>query len=160
MREDGETSAHSEVDLLARPRILNFLYARMILAKHVLRYFVCVYVVLFFIYCSFSFPCINVLMMFFLFSFLDLIRSEMATVGELVQMMNTLQGQHHALNQKISSVTAENPQFKQAGSPRLAEIATTVVQALFRLRFPMRTHDQRNDKVWSASMALGNPQRP
>ena len=53
----------------------------------------------------------------------------MATVEELVQMMNTLQGQHHALNQEISSVTAENLQFKQAGSPRLAEIATTVGQA-------------------------------
>ena len=47
---------------------------------------------------------------------------------ELVQMMNTLQGQHHALNQEIS--TAENQQFRLAGSPGLAEIATTVGQAV------------------------------
>ena len=54
----------------------------------------------------------------------------MATVEELVQMMNTLQGQQHALNQKISRLTAENLQFRQAGSPGLAEIATTVGQAV------------------------------
>ena len=45
-------------------------------------------------------------------------RSEMATVKELFQMMNTLQGQHHALNQEISRLTAENQQFKQAGGNR------------------------------------------
>ena len=47
-----------------------------------------------------------------------------------VQMMNTLQGQHHDLNQEISRLTAENQQFRQAGSPGLAEIATTVGQAV------------------------------
>ena len=57
-------------------------------------------------------------------------QSEMATVEELVQMMNTLQGQHHALNHEISRLTAENQQFRQAGSPGLAEIATTVGQAV------------------------------
>ena len=54
----------------------------------------------------------------------------MATVEELVQMMNTLQGQQHALNQEISRLTAENQQFRQAGSPGLAEIATAVGQAV------------------------------
>ena len=58
------------------------------------------------------------------------IQSEMATVEELVQMMNTLQGQHHASNQEISMLTAENLQFRQAGSPGLAEIASTVGQAV------------------------------
>ena len=54
----------------------------------------------------------------------------MATVEELVQMMNTLQGQQHALNQEISRLTLENQQFRQAGSPGLAEIATAVGQAV------------------------------
>ena len=57
-------------------------------------------------------------------------QSEMATVEELVQMMNALQGQHHALNQEISRLTAESQQFRQAVSPGLAEIATTVGQAV------------------------------
>ena len=48
----------------------------------------------------------------------------MATIEELVQMVNTLQGQQHALNQEISQLTAENQQFRQAGSPGLADIAT------------------------------------
>ena len=51
----------------------------------------------------------------------------MATVEELQPMMNTLQGQRHASNQDISRLTAENPQFRQAG---LAEIATVVGQAV------------------------------
>ena len=54
----------------------------------------------------------------------------MATVEELVQMMNTLQGQQRALNQEMSRLKAENLQFRQAGSPGLAEIATTVGQAV------------------------------
>ena len=54
----------------------------------------------------------------------------MATVEELVQMMNTLQGQQHALIEEISRLTAENQQFRQAGSPGLAEIATAVGQAV------------------------------
>ena len=57
-------------------------------------------------------------------------QSDMATVEELVQMKNTLQGQHHALNQEISRLTAENQQLTQAGSPGVAEIATTVGQAV------------------------------
>ena len=82
-------------------------------------------------------------------------QSEMATVGELVQMMHTLQGQHYALNQEISRSTAENQQFRQAGSPGLAEIATTVGQAV-QTAISNATHDQLNDKVWSTSKALGN----
>ena len=54
----------------------------------------------------------------------------MATVEELVQMVNTLQGQQHALNQEMSRLTAENLKFRQAGSPGLAEIASTVGQAV------------------------------
>ena len=54
----------------------------------------------------------------------------MATVEELVQMMNTLQGQQHALKQEILRLTAENQQFRNAGSPGLAEIATVVEQAV------------------------------
>ena len=46
------------------------------------------------------------------------------------QKKNTLQGHHDALNQEISRLTADNQQFRQAGSPGLAEIATTVVQAV------------------------------
>ena len=57
-------------------------------------------------------------------------QSEMATVEELVQMMNTLQKQHHALNQEISRLTLGNQQLRQTGSPGLAEIATTVGQAV------------------------------
>ena len=57
-------------------------------------------------------------------------QSEMATVEEVVEMMKSLQGQHHAMNQEISRLTAENQQFRQAGSPGLAEIATTVGQAV------------------------------
>ena len=51
---------------------------------------------------------------------------EMATVDELVQMMNTLQGQPHALNQEITRMTAETLQCRYDGSPGLAEIATAV----------------------------------
>ena len=54
----------------------------------------------------------------------------MATDEELVPMMNTLQGQHHALNQEVLRLTAENQQFRQAGSSGLAVIATTVGQAV------------------------------
>ena len=54
----------------------------------------------------------------------------MATVEKLVQMMNTLQGQQHALNQQISRLTTENHQFRNAGSPRLAKIATAVGRAV------------------------------
>ena len=63
-------------------------------------------------------------------SSLDHRASEMVTVEELFQMMNTLQGQHHALSQEISSCTAENQQFSQAGSPGLAKISTIVGQAV------------------------------
>ena len=56
----------------------------------------------------------------------------MATVEKLVQMMNTLQGQQHALNQEISRMTAENQQSRQDGSSGLAEIATAVGQAVQR----------------------------
>ena len=38
----------------------------------------------------------------------------MATVEELVQMMNTLQGQQHASNQEISRSIAENPTVQTA----------------------------------------------
>ena len=54
----------------------------------------------------------------------------METVEELEQMMNTLQGQQHALNQKTSRLTAENQEFRQAGPPGLAEIATAIGQAV------------------------------
>ena len=54
----------------------------------------------------------------------------MATVDELVQMMNTWQGQQHALNQDISRFTPENQQFRPAGSPGLADIATAVQTAV------------------------------
>ena len=54
----------------------------------------------------------------------------MSTVEELVQMMNTFQGQRHALNQEISRLNAENQQFRHGGSPELAETATAVVQAV------------------------------
>ena len=54
----------------------------------------------------------------------------MATVEELVLMMNMLEGQQHAFNQKISRLTAENQQFRQAGSPGVAEIATAVGRAV------------------------------
>ena len=58
------------------------------------------------------------------------IQSEMATVDEIVEMMNTLQRQQHALNQEILRLTAENQQFRQAGSPGLAGIATAAGQAV------------------------------
>ena len=51
-------------------------------------------------------------------------RSRNATVEEFVQIMNTLQGQQHALNLEMSRLTAENQHFGTAGPPRLAEIAT------------------------------------
>ena len=70
-----------------------------------------------------------------------------------MKVTNTLQGQQHALNQEISRLTSENQQFRQAGSRRLAEIATAAGQ-----RFLMRTHDQMNDKVWSTLEALRNLQ--
>ena len=54
----------------------------------------------------------------------------MATVEELVQMLNTLQGQQYALKQEISRLTAENQQFRNAGSPGLAEIASAVERAV------------------------------
>ena len=54
----------------------------------------------------------------------------MATVEEFVQLMNTLQGQQHAVNQEILRLTAENQKFRQAGSPGLPEIATAVGQAV------------------------------
>ena len=44
--------------------------------------------------------------------------------------MNALQGQHHAVNQEISRLTAENQQLRQTGSPLLAEIETLVGQAV------------------------------
>ena len=50
----------------------------------------------------------------------------MATVEELVHMTNTLQGQQHALNRKVTRLTAENRQFRNAGSPGPTEIATAV----------------------------------
>ena len=54
----------------------------------------------------------------------------MATVEELVQSMNPLQGQQHALNQEISRLTVENQQLRQGGSPGLAEIATAIGHAV------------------------------
>ena len=54
----------------------------------------------------------------------------MATVVELVQMMNTLQGQTHAVNQEISMLTAENQRPRNAGSQGMAELATAVGQAV------------------------------
>ena len=54
----------------------------------------------------------------------------MATVDELAQMMNRVQGKQHSLNQEISRLTAENQQYRQAGSPGLAEIATAVGQSV------------------------------
>ena len=54
----------------------------------------------------------------------------MATVEEVFQMMKTLQEQQHALKQEISRLTAENLQFRQAGSPWPVEIATTGGQAV------------------------------
>ena len=66
-----------------------------------------------------------------------------------------LQGQHHALNQEISKLTPENQQFRQAGSPGPAEIATAVgraVQTAISNANPRST----TNKVWSTSKALGN----
>ena len=40
----------------------------------------------------------------------------MATVEELLQMTNMLQGQQHALNQEILRLTAENLQCRNAGN--------------------------------------------
>ena len=57
-------------------------------------------------------------------------QSELATVEELVQMMNTVARATTCLEQEISRLTAENQQFRQAGSPGLAEIAATVGQAV------------------------------
>ena len=57
-------------------------------------------------------------------------QSEISTVEELVQLMNTLQGQQHALNREILRSAAENRQISQAGPPGLSEIATTVGQAV------------------------------
>ena len=82
------------------------------------------------------------------------IQSEMTTVEELVQVMNTLQGQQHALNQEISRLTVENQQFRQAGQGwRRLRLQ---LDKQFRQRFPTRTLGQINDKVWSTSKALGN----
>ena len=84
----------------------------------------------------------------------------MATVEELVRMMNTLQGQQHALNQEITRLTAENQESSQAGSPRLAEIATAVGQEVqTAIFFLIRTRDQLNDKVWSTLKVWGDLQR-
>ena len=80
----------------------------------------------------------------------------MATVEELVQMMNKLLGLQHALIQEISRLSAENQQFRQAGSPGLAEIATAVGQAV-QTAISDANHDRVNDKVWATSKVLGKP---
>ena len=73
-----------------------------------------------------------------------------------VQMMNTLQRQQHALNQKISRLTAENQQFRQAGSPGLAEIATAVGQAVQTAIYNAnRRTDERQSPIDNES--LGKP---
>ena len=46
-----------------------------------------------------------------------------------VEDLLPLHGQQHALNQEISRFTAENLQFRQAGSPGLTEMATTLGKA-------------------------------
>ena len=80
----------------------------------------------------------------------------MAIVEEVVQMMSTLQGQQHALNQKISRLTAEILQFKQAGSPGLAEISTTVGQAVqTAIAFANRQSNERQSLV--GIKGLGKP---
>ena len=65
----------------------------------------------------------------------------MATIEELVQMMNTLQGQRHALYQVMSRLLAESQQFRNAGSPGLAETAT---DKQFEQRWLKQTHNQIN----------------
>ena len=50
--------------------------------------------------------------------------------GTCANEMSTLQGQQHALYQKITRLSALNQQFRNAGSPGLAEIATEVGQAV------------------------------
>ena len=65
---------------------------------------------------------------------------EMATIEELVQMMNTLQGQRHALYQVMSRLLAESQQFRNAGSPGLAETATAVGQAVRTAMADANTH--------------------
>ena len=74
------------------------------------------------------------------------IQSEMATVEELVQMMNTLLGQQHALNQEISRLTAENQQFRQAVAHQGCQRLRLQLDKQFRPRFPMRTHDRVNEQ--------------
>ena len=86
------------------------------------------------------------------------IQSEVATVEEFVQMMNTLQGQQHVWNHEISRLTAGYLQFRQAGSPGWRRLRLRLDKQ-FRQRFLMQSHDQMNEKVRSTSKALGNFER-
>ena len=94
-----------------------------------------------------------------------IVQSGMATVEEFVQMMNTLQGQQHALNQEVLRLTAENLQFRQAGSPWLAEIATTagqVIQTAISNANPTITRTTkfgRHQRSWEAPDVQGEPAR-
>ena len=67
-----------------------------------------------------------------------------------------MQGQQHALNQKISMLTAENQQFRNAGSPRLTEIATALEQQ-FNQRWQKQAHEQMNVRFRWTSRVLGKP---
>ena len=83
----------------------------------------------------------------------------MATVDNLVQMMNTLPGpQQHALNQEISRLTAENQQFRQAGSQDWRRLPL-LWDKQFGQRFPMRIHDRMHVRLQSTSKVLENLQR-
>ena len=74
-------------------------------------------------------------------------QNEIATVGEIMQMVNTL----HALNQQISRLTAENQQFRQTGLPGLAEIATAARQAATTAK--CTSESTRHQGSWKTSNA-------
>ena len=71
----------------------------------------------------------------------------MATVDDLVQMMNTLHGEHHVLNQEISRLTAENHQFRHAGPPGLAEFGSAFGQAVETANFNANPRSNERQKL-------------
>ena len=64
------------------------------------------------------------------------------SVKKVAQMVNTLQGQHHAQNREISRLIAEKKQFRNAGQPGLTEVPRARWNGHFTQRFPMQTHDK------------------
>ena len=85
------------------------------------------------------------------------IQSEMATVEELVQMMNTLQGQQHALDQEISRLTAGNQQFRQAVAHQGWRRPRLQLDKQFRQRFLMRTPRSSERQSLVDIKGLGKP---